>query len=416
MSRQWHSLLGASMAVTLVTGLAACSSTTASSSGTPSSAGSASGDAAPVSNGAAQVKINLVNDGGDACSLDHTTAAAGPITFTVTNVSSTAISEVELQSDLRIVGEKENLAPGLPASSFTVTLDGGTYTVYCPGADRETQTFTVTGKAAASPSGSTQQLLASGATEYQAWVVQQAEDMQVAVDALKSAVDSGDVTASKQAYVRARPFYEKIESDVEGFVLPGYKVDDNLGNLDYLIDMRASSLDPKVGWTGFHAIERDLYQGGKITDQTKTYAAGLQTNVGKLVTLVKGLTYKPEDLANGAASLLEEVQANKITGEEENYSHIDIVDFASNVEGAKQAFASLQPGLEKIDPALTEQVATQFGAVDTALNALRDPSAPGGYVEWNTANKDKYAKGLSQAVLALQQPLQRIAEKVATAK
>lgn len=412
MSAKRRTLLGLSLATTLTVGLTACGAPASP----PSSGATAAGGNAPVSNGAAQVAITLANTGGDTCTLDHATAAAGPVTFTVTNASSTAITEVELQSDLKIIGEKENLAPGLPASSFTVTLTGGTYTVYCPGANPETQKFTVTGEAAAAPTGSSAQVLASGTKEYAAWVTTQAEGLQTAVRTLKTAVDSGDVAAAKTAYVRARPFYEKIESDVEGFILPGHAVDDNAGNLDYLIDMRASSLDEKVGWSGFHAVERSLYKDGSITAQTKKYAAELATNVGKLVTLVKTLEYKPEDLANGAASLLEEVQANKITGEEEEFSHIDLVDFASNVEGAKQAFASLQPGLQKIDADLTTQVATQFSRVDSALAKYKDDSAPGGYISWTTANRTQYAKGLSQAVLALQQPLQRIAEKVATAK
>jgi iron uptake system component EfeO len=418
MSHRTYRLIGLGMVGVLSTALAACSTAApeASTAGSPAASASPAGGAAPVANGAAQVKLTLTNDGTDACTLDYTSAAAGPVTFTVTNVSSTAITEVELQSDLRIVGEKENLAPGLPASTFTVTLDGGSYTVYCPGASTESQTFTVTGQAATAPSGSTAQLLKDGTKTYAAWVVGQAEDMQTAVAALKAAVDGGDLATAQAAYVKARPFYEKIESDVEGFVLPGFDVNDNSGNLDYLIDMRASSLDEKVGWSGFHAIERDLYKGKAITAQTKKYAADLVTNVGKLVDLVKQLEYKPEDLANGAASLLEEVQANKITGEEEAYSHIDLVDFANNVEGAKQAFANLQPGLEKIDPGLTTQVVTQFASIDTALEKYKDASAPGGYLSWTKENRTTYAKSLSQTVLALQQPLQKIAEKVATAK
>ena len=97
------------------------------------------------------VSHHLDSSGSDTCAADFTTAPAGPVTFTVENVSASGITEVELQNELKILGEKENLAPGLPASSFTVTLDGGTYTLYCLGATPETQTFTVTGQAAASP-------------------------------------------------------------------------------------------------------------------------------------------------------------------------------------------------------------------------------------------------------------------------
>ena len=58
---------------------------------------------------------------------------------------------MELLKDQRIVGEKENLAPGLDPVSFTVTLDGGKYQIYCPGAASEYLDFAVTGQAAAAP-------------------------------------------------------------------------------------------------------------------------------------------------------------------------------------------------------------------------------------------------------------------------
>ena len=396
--------------------LAACGS----SGGTQSESSTApSGDAsvAPVSDGAAQVAVTLTGgSNGDECQLDHTAAAAGPVTFTVTNKDAASITEVELISDQRILGEKENLAPGLAPVSFTVTLGGGSYQLYCPGAATESQTFTVTGQAAPAPSGDAAALLATGSKEYGNYAAQTLADMQTAVANLKDAVDKGDLAEAKKQYALARPFYEKVESAVEGFVLPGYKAGDNRGNLDYLIDMRASNLDPKVGWHGFHAIERDLWKGGKITDQTKKYATELQDNTKKLATLAKTLTYKPEDLANGAAGLLEEVQSNKIKGEEELYSHLDLVDFAANVEGAQQAFAYLKPGLQKIDPTLTDKVGKQFDSVNAALEKYKDPAQAGGYQLWTPALRAKDAASLSKTVQALQDPLSQIAQKVATAK
>jgi iron uptake system component EfeO len=379
-------------------------------------AGEAGSSSAPVSKGAARVAVTLSNTGGkDVCTLDHSSAAAGPITFTVKNESSTAITEVELQSQGRILGEKENLAPGLKPVTFTLTLTGGKYQLYCPGAAKPTQDFTVTGNAARSTGGTTQALLAEGTKGYGTYVDGVVAGMVTAVDNLKTAVDSGNLSAAKTQYALARPFYERIESDVEGFVLPGFSPTDNAGNLDYLIDMRQSNLDPVVGWHGFHAIERDLWQNGAITPDTQKLATELQTNVTKLSKLVDTLNYKPEDLANGAASLLEEVQSEKIKGEEEAFSHLDLVDFAANVEGAQQAFAFLEPGLKRIDPALTKQVNTQFGNVNAMLKTYEDPTAPGGYVLYTPALRATDAAKLSQAVQALQDPLSKIAEKVATA-
>jgi len=396
----------AAIAVVSLAALAACGSGSGSKSDSSSAKGS----------GASRVTISLASgSNGDECQVDTTKVDAGPVTFTIDNKSATAITEVELQSDQKILGERENLAPGLPSTSFTLTLGGGNYTIYCPGASDEDVDFTVTGKAAPTPTGSAATLLAQGTKSYATYVSTQVNAMVTAVKNLQRAVDSGDVAAAQEKYALARPFYEKIESDVEGFVLPGHKPTDNAGNLDYLIDMRASNLDPKVGWHGFHAVERDLFARKAITPSTKKLAAELTRNVQSLAKLSKSLTYKPEDLANGAAGLLEEVQTNKISGEEEKYSHIDLVDFAANVEGAEESFASLKPGLTKIDPGLTKQITQRFAAVDRMLDGYRDAQALGGYERYTPQLKKTDANKLSQTVQALQDPLASIAEKVATA-
>jgi iron uptake system component EfeO len=393
-------------AVALALAVSACSTGAGSST---------SGGVASVVHGASQVSVTLANKSGtDVCTLSSTTAKAGPVTFTVKNVSSTAISEVELLSDERILGEKENLAPGLGAVSFTVTLTGGKYNVFCPGAAKQLVSFTVTGKTA-TVANSVTGALNSGIKGYAAYVTQEVTNMISATNALKTSVDSGDLAASQKAYARARPYYERVESDVDGFLLTGFSATDNAGNLDYLIDMRESNLDPAVGWHGFHAVERDLFEAKAITASTRALAAELATNVQKLDALTKSLTYKPEDLANGASDLLEEVQSNKITGEEEAYSHIDLVDFAANVEGAQQAFAYLQPGLTKIDPTLTRQIVSQFATVNTLLDRYKDPTALGGYVSYTDALRASDGPSLSAAVEALHEKLATIAAKVATA-
>ena len=415
MATRRHPLIpvaGVVSVVALIGGLAACSGSNDASGGADAAPSTASSRSASK---VSRVAVTLTGGDADVCTVDNKQAKAGPVTFTVTNQSSTAISEVELLNDQRIVGEKENLAPGLKPVSFTVTLGGGEYQIYCPGAKTELQKFTVTGSAAEEPTGSAAQLLADGTKGYGDYVDTQVAAMVSAVGTLKKAVDNGDLEAAQTAYAKARPFYEKIESDVDGFVLPGYKATDNHGNLDYLIDMRASNLDPKVGWHGFHAVERDLFKRGKITGSTKKLAAELNTNVKKLSKLVGGLTYKPEDLANGAAGLLEEVQSNKIKGEEESFSHIDLVDFAGNVEGAEQSFAYLKPGLQKIDSTLTKQISTRFESTTKMLDGYRDPDALGGYQIYTAKLRKSDANKLSQNVQALQDSLSRLAEKVATA-
>lgn len=363
------------------------------------------------------VKVTMSNDGGkDNCVLDTTKVPAGPVTFTVANTSAPGISELELLKDQRIIGEKENLAPGLDPVSFTVTLDGGAYQIYCPGAGTEYQTLTVTGRAPAPRTGTVATVLHQGTKDYAAYIVKQIGLFNDAVKALDAAVQSGNIDAAKSAYANARPFYERAEASVEGFVLPGFAVGDNLGDLDYLIDMRESTpVDAKVGWKGMHAIERDLWQGGAITAGTKALSTELVSNVGKLNATVPSLQYRPEDLANGAADLIEDVQNTKITGEEEAYSHIDLVDFAGNVEGAQQAYASLRPGLDKIDGNLVKQIDQQFTDVLNTLNDYRDPSAPRGYQTYTPSLQDRDAPKLTAVIQPLHQSLSLIAQKVASA-
>jgi iron uptake system component EfeO len=380
-----------------------------------SGGGAPAPSAAPAGEGGiSTVNITLANQSGtDACTPDKNSVPAGPVTFSVKNESAAGITEVELLKDQRILGEKENLAPGLAPVTFTLTLDGGSYQIYCPGAGQDHVDFTVTGEAAAQPTGSAQSILAEGTKDYAAYVVTQVDSMNTAVADLDKAVQAGNVDEAKAAYAKARPYYERAESAIEGFVLPGTAPEDNAGNLDYLIDMRESTpVDAAVGWSGFHAVERDLWQGGAITDQTKKYSADLVSNVGKLQDVVAELEYRPEDLANGAAGLIEEVQSGKITGEEEQFSHLDLLDFAGNVEGAQQAYASLRPGLEQIDAELVKTVDQQFVAVQATLDGYRDPNALGGFQPYTPELQASDAAKLTAAIQPLHESLSAIAQKV----
>jgi iron uptake system component EfeO len=387
--------------------LSACGSSP--SAGAPAAAPAPSAQAGPGA-----VTITLANSSGaDTCAPDTSSVPAGPVTFTVKNDSAAGITEVELLKDQRILGEKENLAPGLAPVTFTVTLDGGSYQIYCPGADQDHVPFTVTGQAAAVPTGSAQSILQNGTKQYGEYVVGQMDSLAQSVGELDTAIQAGDVDAAKAAYAKARPYYEHAESAVEGFVLPGFAAEDNAGNLDYLVDMRESTpVDPAVGWSGLHAVERDLWQGGAITDQTKKYSTDLVANVGKLQGVVAELEYKPEDLANGAADLIEEVQSGKITGEEEAYSHLDLLDFAANVEGAQQAYASLRPGLQQIDGDLVAKLDQQFQTVQTTLDGYRDPAALGGWKSYTAELQASDAAKLTAAIQPLHDSLATVAQKV----
>ncbi len=374
---------------TVIALLAGCGSSTKKAA--------ASSDASPASD-PHTVSIAITPAG---CSAGQASYASGPLTFNVTNKNATAVNEIELLSGERILGEKENLPPGF-SGTFVLSLDPGDYTLYCPGATTEHTTLKVSGTAVSASSSDAATLLKAGTVTYGQYVSLEVSSLVDGVTALDTALHGTDLVAAQTAYMKARPYYERIEPVAESFTSGN-------DNLDSDIDARADDVPP-AQWEGFHRIEMGLFQDNSLTGLT-TYGDGLVANVKKLQTLTTGLTYQPAELANGAVDLLDEVSQTKITGEEERYSHIDLLDFQANVEGAEQAFANLQPGLKVIDASFTASVSSAFAALDTLLDKYRTTSNASGFVLYSTlTDADKTA--LTQALQAVGDPLSKVAGKV----
>ncbi len=383
-------------AVAIVATLAACSSSATTAGGSATTTTAASGGAAPAT--LRTVAITLTADG---CVADHDSYSSGPLTFDVANTDATAVSEFEILSEDRILGEKENLAPGFKGS-FSIVLQPGTYTMYCPGATKEKAPFTVTGTATTQPATTTGALLKAGATQYLGYVTIQVDSLLQGVTPLVAAIKSGNLAAAQTAYAKARAPYERIEPVAESF-----------GTLDAAIDERADDVKP-TAITGFHRLEYGLFSVKSLTGLTPI-AEQLLANVTKLKSLVAKLTgFQPAELANGAVGLLDEAAKSKITGEEERYSHIDLLDFSANVEGAEQAFAFLEDGLSKIDATLVSTIRAAFTKVEALLDHLRDPAQASGFTLYNDIPKADITE-LAQALQAVAEPLSRVAGKVVSA-
>jgi iron uptake system component EfeO len=367
-----------------------------------SGSGDAPAAAAPKSANARIAAVTVT--AADGCVPDRTAFAAGPITFKIANKDATAVSEVELLSGQRIVGEKENVPPGF-TGTFAVTVTAGRYTLYCPGASTERRTITVSGAAKATGDASVAALLKAATSGYATYVNTQIAALLTATTELQTALRGTDLAAAQKAYIGARPFYEKIEPVAESFVIGSDSIDAD-------IDLREGDA-PASKWRGFHRIEKALFQQKALAGMA-AFGDKLVADVKRLQKLTSALTYQPTELANGAQELLDEVAGSKITGEEERYSRIDLLDIANNDEGAEQAFAQLQPALDKIDPVLSKTIKTAFTALDTLVETHRTDSNPSGYQLYPQLSRaDKTA--LAAAVKAVQEPLSKVASKVANA-
>jgi iron uptake system component EfeO len=383
--------------------LAACSSSGAKNDKSSAASAPVTGPSSSTGSSSAAKTVNVTITAAGGCTLDNSTIAAGGVTFNVTNKDATAVSEVELVSGGRIVGERENLPPGLQGE-FSVTVEAGKYQIYCPGAKVERVPVTAVGESSTNTDDSTQALLAQGTKQWGTYVSTQVGYLVASAESLATALKGTDLTAAQTAYMKARPYYEKIEPVAESFVLGKTSLDANL-------DAREGDVPPSQ-WQGFHRIEKGLF-ADKSLKGLASFGDGLVANSKKLQSLTKGLTYKPFELINGAQDLLGEVASSKITGEEERYSHIDMLDFANNDEGAEQAFVMLQPALTKLDAASTAEVATAFTALNKLVDTYRTTANASGYQLYNALTAaDK--RQLAAAVKAVQEPLASVAKTVAT--
>jgi iron uptake system component EfeO len=346
-----------------------------------------SSDDAPA--GAKAMSFELTDAG---CVPNTAKAPAGPITFDVENAGTSKVTELEVMDGDTILGEVENLSEGFNGS-FSLTLEQGEYTLYCPGGEDERGTLTVSGKLDTESSPQVEGAIA----QYRKYLEQNTAALVAATAPFVAAVEAGDVEKAKSLYAAARIPYEKVEPVAESF-----------GDLDPRIDARVNDVAPSE-FSGFHRIEQALWVEDTTAGMTPV-AKQLLADVEELQSKVKSVELQAVQIANGANELLGEVSASKITGEEERYSHIDLVDFEANVEGAEAAFEAVKPLVEEKDPELVKQIEAGFEDVYTSLEPYRKGEGFVSYTELSKADTRK----LAQKIDALAEELSQVPALIVT--
>ncbi|GAA3060486.1 peptidase M75 family protein [Pseudonocardia yunnanensis] len=358
-------------------------------------AGCTSTAPAPTTGGAAAGGPIAVRAADDACEVGGAEAPAGTITFAVNNTGSKVTEFYLYGTGDRIMGEVENIGPGLTRQLIVEVPDGGTYTTACkPGmvGDGIRAPFTVTGTAARSVDENTK--LAEATAGYKRYVTSQIDALVPKTQEFADAVKRQDVEGAKALFPVSRTYWERIEPVAESF-----------GDIDPKIDGREDDeRDPGVAFTGYHRLEKDLWVDGLQPD-SPAIADQLMADIKDLQSRVTTVELTPVQLANGAKELLDEVATGKITGEEDRYSHTDLWDFKANVEGSQGAVAALRPVLDDKDPTLGPTLDERFAAVDTLLEGYR---AGDGFVLYTQLTPDDTRK-MSEAVDALGEPVSQVA-------
>ena len=372
----------AALAATLVAGfLAGCTSTAPQAS--------APGAPGPITVAASDT----------ACDLSATSAPAGTVSFSIRNGGSKVTEFYVYGAGERIIGEVENIGPGINRSLSLEIPQGGTYTTACkPGmvGDGLRAPFTITGNAAAAVEGDA--ALASAVTGYQRYTNSQVEALVAKTGEFSESVKRGDVPAAQALFPLTRTYWERVEPVAESF-----------GDIDPKIDGREDDeRDPGVGFTGFHRLEKDLWVTGLQPD-SGAVADRLVADVRDLQARTASVQLTPLQLANGAKELLDEVATSKITGEEDRYSHTDLWDFRANVDGSQAAISALRPVIDERDPVLGQTLDARFADLDRLLETYRQGD---GFKLYTQLTPDD-TKKMTESVDAVSEPVSQVAGIIA---
>src|SRR5664279_135011 len=359
-----HSLparVGPPIALAVSAAVAAAGAAGCTSDATESGSGGGTSSARSVS----------VKAGDKTCAVSTTTLPAGRHAFAVENTSSQVTEVYVYAAGDQIIGEVENIGPAT-RRQLIVDLPAGSYQVACKpgmvGSGIRTG-LTVHGQPeSATSSAPAQAPMVAAVASYRRYVEAETAALVDTTAAFTAAVKAGNADRARALYPAARLHYERIEPIAESF-----------GQLDPVIDMRIDDATDGTPFVGFHRLEQDLWQKKDISSSAAT-ATALEANVRKLRAAIPTVAITPVTMGNGAKSLLDEVAKSKVTGEEERYSRIDLVDFQANVEGSKYAYTTLRPILAQRNPALVSTLDRRFATLLALLETHRATAGSAGSI------------------------------------
>lgn len=370
------------------------------------------------------------------CLVSTNSTTSGTAQFSITNDGEKTTEFYLLGSDgLRIVSEKENIAPGQTAD-LTVSLQPGEYYTACkPGMRGEnvgTAAFTVTGEPV-ELTGEQKELYEQAVANYVNFAKNEVGELLPQVEEFATAYMNGDDEKARELYATTRIHYERIEPIAEALGILDPRID--YREIDYLAEAELLEQDDPTftEWLGFHRIEKDLWvpaddalqpDGSSAHDGWNASSEEDRQRIGQALiddvqalydeihspTFVEDQQLNITSVSNGAAALLEEIAVGKVTGEENWWSHRDLWDFQANLEGSRIAFDLVAP----IASAEAEENAQLVETIDAAFNDLQAEldqygSYEEGFTSYNEVSEEQ-RKELTTKLDAVREPLSQLTD------
>ena len=239
--------------------------------------------------------------------------------------------------------------------------------------------------------------LSKETAEYKKFVEEQIDMLLKDTKNFAQLLKNGKLEEAKKVYPLIRMAYERSEPIAESFGESDIKIDYRL------VDFK-EEFNTEEGWKGFHRIEKILWEQN-TTKGTEKYADELVNDIKELKAKIATIEVTPDIMLTGAIDLLNEVSTQKITGEEEVFSHTDLYDFRANIEGAQKIFELFRPKLEKKDSKLVATLDSEFKAVNGLLDKYMTDDK--NYKLYTDLTKED-TKALAEAVTKLGEPLSQM--------
>ena len=239
--------------------------------------------------------------------------------------------------------------------------------------------------------------LSKETAEYKKYVEGQIDMLLKDTENFAQLLKTGKLDEAKKVYPLIRMAYERSEPIAESFGESDIKIDYRL------VDFK-EEFKNEEGWKGFHRIEKILWEQN-TTKGTEKYADDLVNDIKELKAKIATIEVTPDLMVTGAIDLLNEVSTQKITGEEEVFSHTDLYDFRANIEGAQKIFELFRPKLEQKDAKLVTTLDTEFKAVNALLDKYMTDDK---HYKLYTELKPEDTKALAEAVTKLGEPLSQM--------
>ena len=304
------------------------------------------GDAVPTTRPPAPAVIEA---GASGCGTGWTRPHTGRQTLTLRNDGGT-VSGVALIAPATgaVYAELETIAPGT-TRQMRVTLGPGVYAFRCvqdgPSSPVTGPATRVTGPGAGGPGVVPVAMadLYGPLRTYRAYVIAGLDRLVARTDALRTAVDDGDLPAARAAWTPAHLAYERLGAAYGTF-----------GDLDGRINGLPDGLPGGVhdpAFTGFHRVEYGLWHGAPASSLAGP-ADRLDRDVRRLRAAFPDKRIEPLDLSLRAHEILENTLQFQLTGEADQGSGTSLRTAAANLEGTRAVLDALRPLLRPRYPGL----------------------------------------------------------------